>query len=71
MEAHFVVQARHDTDGLTSWLKATNDGLADAGVVGNDRDLTLMPPTQEVKRGPANYKYLGVRLTIREGAERG
>lgn len=68
VEARFVVQSQHDTTNLSAWLKATMDGLQDANVVLNDRDLTLLPPTQEVKRGKSNFKYLGVRLTIREGA---
>lgn len=68
VEAHFVVQGQHDTPNLGMWLKATLDGLQDAKVVLNDRDLTLMPPTQEVAKGKKNWGRLGVRLTIKEGA---
>lgn len=34
-------RSRHDDDNLTAWLKAYLDGIADAGIVANDRDLTF------------------------------
>ena len=39
----FRVKSRHDTSNLGTWLKASLDGLADAKVVTNDRDITLLP----------------------------
>lgn len=33
-----------DDDGLTGWLKAYRDGLADAGIVTNDKGIQSCPP---------------------------
>lgn len=39
--------ARHnDSDNLLGWAKGTIDGIADAGVVDNDRGFVFMPPKQ-------------------------
>lgn len=37
--------AEPDDDGLTCWWKAGRDGLADAGIITNDRRFTQLPPT--------------------------
>lgn len=36
---------KHDDDNLTGWFKAGRDALAKAGIVANDRDFTVLPPT--------------------------
>jgi len=36
----------HDQDGITAWLKATADGIQDAGVVADDCGLVWLPPVQ-------------------------
>lgn len=46
IQATFYLPRRRDGDGLNSWLKATIDGLADAGYVKNDSAFTLLPPLQ-------------------------
>lgn len=46
LAATFYVQHHQnmDEDGLMGWLKAYRDGLADAGIVTNDRGFTNAPP---------------------------
>ena len=46
VEATFWMPRRMDPDGLISWLKATFDGLQDAGIILNDSNLTILPPRQ-------------------------
>lgn len=39
---YFVPTAHdHDDDNLAAWFKAGRDGLADAGLVANDKDIRL------------------------------
>lgn len=37
-----------DASNLNGWLKASEDGLQDAGVFANDRDATWEPPRQRL-----------------------
>lgn len=62
-QAHFVVATKHDEDNLVHWLKATFDGLQDAGLIVNDSGLTHERPTQVSKRDKTKH---GVTLTIEE-----
>lgn len=39
-----------DADNLTAWLKASQDGLQDAGIVLNDAGLIQLPPKQVLGR---------------------
>lgn len=50
-----------DGDGLIAWLKASCDGLADAGVVANDRGLTWLAPSQVLGKEAVESKVV---LTI-------
>ncbi len=34
---------QHDRDNLLAWIKSGIDGMADGGLVANDRDLTFLP----------------------------
>lgn len=67
IEAEFYLGRRgkqNDRDNLIAWLKATADGLEDAGVVADDAGFTWMPPRQVFgKDAPVEKKVV---LTIRE-----
>lgn len=50
---------RADADNLVAWLKASVDGIADAGIIANDRDLTWLPVSQVLGRAAdGNRKVL-------------
>ena len=51
-----------DQDNLIAWLKASVDGLADAGLLDNDRGVTWLPPSQIW--GPEAGVHAKVVLTI-------
>ena len=51
---------RHDPDNLNAWLKSGVDALADARYVENDRDIELLPASQQKGDPPR------VELTIEE-----
>jgi len=42
---YFATKRRRDKDNAEASLKATRDGLADAGIVANDAAFTSLPPT--------------------------
>jgi Holliday junction resolvase RusA-like endonuclease len=42
---------KHDADNLIAWLKATVDGLQDAGILADDSGLTWLPPDQIYGKG--------------------
>lgn len=46
VQAHWYFKANrlHDDDNLIAWLKSTCDGIADAGIVANDRGFTHLKP---------------------------
>ena len=45
LQATFFLPARkRDPDNCVAALKAAIDGIADAGILANDRDLTILPP---------------------------
>lgn len=46
LETEWFLPRRRDGDNLLGWFKAYRDGLADAGVVSNDRFFVEVPPTQ-------------------------
>lgn len=46
----FRIRARRDPHNLPERLKPILDGIADAGLVANDRDLIVAPPREEVDR---------------------
>jgi crossover junction endodeoxyribonuclease RusA len=46
LEATFYLPARkRDPDNCIAALKAAIDGVADAGIIINDRDVRILPPT--------------------------
>jgi hypothetical protein len=53
---YFRTAARRDLDNLGAWLKAGHDGIADAGIVENDRDFIPLPPT--VNTGDARPRII-------------
>lgn len=40
-----------DNDNLIAWLKASIDGLEDAGIVDDDSGITWLPPSQVYGKG--------------------
>ena len=50
-----------DDDNLNASCKAYFDGLADAGIVANDRDFTRLPPVQLVQ--PIGKPYIELIIT--------
>lgn len=61
----FKDKRAYDASNLGTWLKASLDGLADAGIVANDRDFTLLPAEMLV-----DPLYQRVDLVITEIAKR-
>jgi Holliday junction resolvase RusA-like endonuclease len=61
---YYATDRRRDSDGAASWLKATWDGIADAGVVVNDSGLRHLPPRMDIDRVRPR-----VELRIREISE--
>jgi len=58
--------ARHnDSDNLLGWAKGTIDGIADAGVVDNDRGFVFMPPKQ-VTGTKENDRRIEIVITERK-----
>jgi hypothetical protein len=56
----FIVSAKHDRDNLIAWLKVTIDGVADAGIVTNDRHVWYAPPKQTIDRNdPRLFLWIG------------
>lgn len=45
-QATFYLERKRDGDNLIAWLKATFDGLEDAGIVENDGNFIHLPPQQ-------------------------
>ena len=46
VQTTWYVARTNDQDNLLSWAKGTWDGIADAGVVDNDRGFVFLPPVQ-------------------------
>lgn len=65
IQATFYLARKRDADGCLSWLKASFDGLADAGLIANDSGLTHLPVVQVT--GKAAGKRRGVELRIVQG----
>lgn len=65
VQATFYTGRRRDADGCLSSLKASFDGLADAGVIANDSGLTHLPVIQVT--GKAARGRRGVELRIVNG----
>lgn len=53
-----------DRDNLIGWLKASKDGLQDAGVIANDSGFTDLPPKQVLGKD-ADFDESMVVLVIR------
>lgn len=52
-----------DEDNLIAWLKATVDGIADAGVLDNDRGLKWLPTKQYIRSSAAGERKVVLLLT--------
>lgn len=51
VQAFFKVSKQNDSDNLLAWLKASFDGLADAKLIVNDKNLMHFEPQQEIVKG--------------------
>lgn len=51
--AWYALGRRRDKDNLIASLKSGFDGLADAGVVANDADMTYLPPVMAKGKKPS------------------
>ena len=64
--ATFYLERRRDGDNLIAWLKATFDGLEDAGIVENDGNFIHLPPTQITGKETKGERKVVLRITPRE-----
>lgn len=62
-KVEFRLPRKRDEDGLIAWVKAQIDGIADAGLIRNDSELTLHSVEQKSGYGATGGKYF-VRYTI-------
>ena len=56
---------RHDADNLIAWLKASIDGLQDAGVLADDSGVTWLPPEQVFGKSAGDEKIVVLTITGR------
>jgi Holliday junction resolvase RusA-like endonuclease len=54
---------RHDSDNLIAWLKASIDGLQDAGVLADDSGVTWLPPAQVFGKSAGEDKMVVLTIT--------
>lgn len=66
VQSTWYLARRNDHDNLIAWAKATWDGLADAGIVGNDRGFVFLPPVQVTGKEARGARKLVVVVTKRE-----
>jgi len=55
----------NDRDNLVGFMKATLDGIADAGVVDNDRNFIPLPPVQITGKAAGKRRELVIVITER------
>lgn len=48
--AYLPTAHRHDQDNLLAWMKSTIDGLTDAGLFDDDKEIAYMPSIQNTDR---------------------
>ena len=65
VQSTWYLARRNDADNLIAWLKATNDGLADAGIVDNDRGFIFMPPKQVTGKAAKGRREVVLTITKR------
>ena len=53
---------KNDSDNLIGWLKASIDGLRDAGILADDDSVTWLPPEQKYGKGAGKERF--VVLTV-------
>lgn len=56
---------KHDEANLNGWLKATADGLQDAGIIVNDSGLTWLAPAQVYGKTAGRERKVVLVLTKR------
>jgi crossover junction endodeoxyribonuclease RusA len=66
VESTFYVATMGDRDNRIGSLKATLDGLADAGIVDNDRAFIPLPPKQVIDGKRTGKRGVVLRITKRE-----
>lgn len=65
VEATFYTSRRGDGDNLIAWLKATFDGLEDAGVIDNDGGFIHLPPKQVTGKASKGDRKVVLVITHR------
>lgn len=64
-QATFYLERRRDGDNLIAWLKATFDGLEDAGIVENDGNFIHLPPKQVTGKQTNGERKVVLTITER------
>jgi Holliday junction resolvase RusA-like endonuclease len=64
-QATFYLERRRDGDNLIAWLKATFDGLEDAGIVENDGNFIHLPPKQVTGKHANGERKVVLTITPR------
>ena len=64
-QATFYLERRRDGDNLIAWLKATFDGLEDAGIVENDGNFIHLPPQQITGKHAKGERKVVLTITPR------
>jgi Holliday junction resolvase RusA-like endonuclease len=65
-QATFYLERRRDGDNLAAWLKATMDGLQDAGIVANDSGFIHLPPIQHTAKAANGERKVVLQITERK-----
>jgi hypothetical protein len=69
VQATWYLARQNDQDNLLAWLKGTFDGLADAGIVDNDRGFVFMPPVQVTGKAAKGERKVVLVITPRESGK--
>jgi Holliday junction resolvase RusA-like endonuclease len=67
-QATFYMPRRRDGDNLIAWLKATFDGLQDAGIIENDGNFIHLPPKQITAKAANGERKVVLVITERRAA---
>lgn len=63
VHATFYLARKTDPDNLIAWMKASLDGLQDAGIIANDNDLMHLSPAQVLDPKRSGKRGLVLRVT--------
>lgn len=66
VQATWYLCRHNDSDNLLAWLKSSLDGIADAGIVDNDRGFVHLPPVQITGRAANGERKVVLVITPRK-----